>query len=641
MGGTVRPVVVGTAGHIDHGKSALVRALTGIDPDRWAEEKRRGITIDLGFAHAELQGWPFSFVDVPGHERFVHNMLAGATGIDLALLVVATDEGVMPQTREHLSICQLMGMRSGVIALTKTDLVEPGMADLAEEELREATAGTFLEGAEAVRVSAVSRQGLDRLEQALARAASALPADNPGPWPRLAVDRVFAKRGFGTVVTGTLQGGELRVGDELRAVPGGPVARVRGLQVHDQKLDLAPPHRRVAVNLQGAGREQLRRGMVLVPRDREVVTRVLDASLRVLADAPAPIEQAARVRVHHGTAEVLARVRLPGGDPLEPGRAGAVQLRLEQPIAVLPGDRFIVRRYSPITTIGGGEVVDVDPPRWKRRDPAWPERVERLTGADALTRLADLARRAGSEGVSLQSVALRSGITPERAREALPAGLVRLGQDRVLDGACVEQLIEAVEARTREHHRRRPLEPGVSAAELAGQLCPGWSGAAFEALLQRAAEAGRLVVERDVVRCPDHDPRPAGWAAEQLRSLLDALDRSGLATVGTDELAAATGTGAEQVQSLLGAAAREGRAVRVKDGLWLSAAAWRELIDGLARRAEAGEWSLDIRSFKELFGLSRKHAIPLLERLDDAGLTRRAGNERRIQAAVMDAARET
>jgi selenocysteine-specific elongation factor len=641
MAAATRPVVVGTAGHIDHGKSTLVLGLTGIDPDRWAEEKRRGITIDLGFAHAELDGWPFSFVDVPGHERFVHNMLAGATGIDLALLVVAADEGVMPQTREHLSICELMGMRSGIVALTKVDLVESGMADLAEEDVAEAVEGTFLEGAEVVRVSGKTLEGIDGLRGALVRAAGALPADRAGPWPRLAVDRVFAKRGFGTVVTGTLQGGSLRIGDELRAVPDGPAARVRGLHVHDRPLDEAPAHRRVAVNLQGASREQLRRGMMLVPRGREVVTQVIDASLRVLADAPAPVEQAARVRVHHGTAEVLARVRLPGGKALDPGRTGAVQLRLERPVSALPGDRFIVRRYSPITTIGGGEIVDVDPPRWKRSDSRWPQRIARLVGGDAAARLVDAARYANTRGVSLRQVAVRLGTTPETAREDLPRELVVLGEDRVLEEAALGQLIDALGRALDEHHRRHPLEAGVPAAELARRVCAEWSWSAYEDLLARAAGAGELVVERETVRRPGHDARPAGAEAEALEGLVEQLVDAGLATMSTDELAQASGLPRERVARLLAAASRGGTVVRVKDGVWLSSAAWARLVEGLAQSAERGEWTLDVRGFKDLFGLSRKHAIPLLERLDDAGLTRRAGNERRIQPAVMDAGRES
>jgi selenocysteine-specific elongation factor len=636
-----RPVVVGTAGHIDHGKSTLVLALTGIDPDRWVEEKRRGITIDLGFAHAEIEGWPFSFVDVPGHERFVHNMLAGASGIDLALLVVAADEGVMPQTREHLAICALMNMRGGVVALTKTDAVEEGLADLAEEDLREAIAGTFLEGAEVVRVSGKTHAGLDALRAALARAAAALPADEAGPWPRLPVDRVFAKRGFGTVVTGTLQGGPLRSGDELRAVPGGPPARVRGLQVHDRAVDEAPPHRRVAVNLQGIDRDELRRGMMLVPRGREVSTRVVDASLLVLDDAPAPIEQAARVRVHHGTAEVLARVRLPGGRALEPGSRGAVQLRLERPVAALPGDRFIVRRYSPVTTIGGGEIVDVDPPRWKRSDPLWPDRVGRLIGSGPEERLADLAEMAGTAGVSLQQVVVRIGTTPQRARDSLPPSLALLGQDRVLTVTAEAELIDGLGQALDEHHRRQPLEAGPTAAELRARLCPEWSWPAFEDLLGRAGAAGELVVDRERVRRPGHDPRPAGADAEDLDRLEELLRRAGVGIRSTDEVAQEAGLPRERVSALLASASRGGRAIRVKDGVWLSAEAWQQLVSGLARRAREGEWTLDVAGFKEMFGISRKHAIPLLERLDDAGLTKRAGNARRIQPGVMDAGPES
>lgn len=641
MSGATRPIVVGTAGHIDHGKSTLVLALTGIDPDRWAEEKRRGITIDLGFAHADIVGWPFSFVDVPGHERFVHNMLAGAAGIDLALMVVATDEGVMPQTREHLAICQLMGMQGGVVALTKIDSAEEGMADLAEDEIREVTDGTFLEGAEIVRVSGKTGEGLDALRHALVQAAGRLPPVEPGPWPRMAIDRVFPIRGFGTVVTGTLQGGALHAGEELRGIPGGPLARIRGLQVHDQGVDEAPPHRRVAINLQGVERSELRRGMMLVPRGREVVTVVMDVSLQVLDDSPVPVEQGMRLRVHHGTAEVLARVRLPGDVALAPGSCGAVQLRLEAPIAALPGDRFVVRRYSPVRTIGGGEIVDVAPPRWRKADPAWPARVERLTGATPAQRLADLAAYCGTEGLSLDEEAARLGTTPARARETLSGDLVVLGRDRVVTLETEQQLTDEIGRRLDRHHERHPLDAGVRLAELRGQVCPGWSSDAFEDLLGRIARRGVLVVERDLARRPGHDPNPEGADAEGLSRIVAYLDEAGFEVRQTAEVAAAVGMTERQVEDLLVSGARSGRVIRVKDGLWFSGAAWSRILGRLAEEYEAGRRSMDVPAFKSLFSLSRKHAIPLLERLDDGGVTRRAGNERRIQPGIVDGGPET
>ncbi|MDQ7086988.1 MAG: selenocysteine-specific translation elongation factor [Acidobacteriota bacterium] len=376
-----RHVVVGTAGHIDHGKSTLVKALTGIDPDRWEEEKRRGITIDLGFAHVELEGRGFSFVDVPGHERFVHNMLAGATGLDLVLLVVAADESVMPQTREHLAICRLLGLQGGVVALTRVDLADAEYVDLVEEEVRGVLAGTFLERAPVVRVSGVTGEGLPALRQALVEQASGLAEREGGPWPRLPIDRVFAAKGFGTVVTGTLLGGPLEVGQSLVAIPGGRRCRIRGLQVHSRSASRVQAHRRVAANLQGVDREQLRRGMVLVPEGREVTARVLDAWITVIDEAPVGVDDGQRLRLHHGTAEVFCRVRMPGGGSLAPSATGAVQLRLEAPLAALPGDRFILRRYSPLVTLGGGRIAELDPPRHRRRRSDWPEHVRALAEA--------------------------------------------------------------------------------------------------------------------------------------------------------------------------------------------------------------------------------------------------------------------
>jgi selenocysteine-specific elongation factor len=630
-------LVVGTAGHIDHGKSRLVLALTGTDPDRWEEEKRRGITIDLGFADLELGGWHCAFVDVPGHERFVHNMLAGATGLDLVLLVVAADESVMPQTREHLAICRLLGIRSGVVALTRIDLAEPGLVELVEEEVSELTAGTFLENAPVVRVSAVTGEGLPELREALLETAARTPPPAAGPWPRLPVDRVFAARGFGTVVTGTLQGGALTTGQQLVAVPGASAGRVRGLQIHGETVERAEPHRRVAVNLQGLKAEQLERGLVLVPPGREVVTRVLDAQLEVIPEAACELEDGMRVRLHHGTAEVMARLRLPQPGRLGPGEEGAGQLRLENDLAVLPGDRFIVRRYSPITTLAGGRVADVDPPRWRRSDERWPQRTERLAGAGGRERLSLAAQEAGPEGLPLDRRAVRLGVAPEVARSWVDAGEMKtaagpmflLAGTRLVTREGLGALVDALAARLERFHAEQPLAPGMPAETLRSQGAPEWTGDEFRAALSHEA-AERIVAERDAVRLADHRVELSAAREATLARLLEALDAAGLETRATAEVLAAVGAGRDGAE-LLDLAARRGEAVRVKEDLWLSARAWQTLLDRLAAEAAAGRDVLDVPTFKELFGLTRKFAIPILERLDDAGVTRRAGNQRVIR----------
>ena len=634
MSAEPRIVVVGTAGHIDHGKSTLVRAITGTDPDRLQEEKERGITIDLGFAHRQEGDVVLSFVDVPGHERFVHNMLAGASGIDLVLLVVAADESVMPQTVEHLEICDLLGSRGGVIALTRIDLADPDLADLAEEEVRELVAGTFLEGAPLVRTSGTTGEGVDELVAALVRVARELPPRAGGPWPRVPVDRVFAAKGFGTVITGTLHGGRIETGDELVAVPGGPRARVRGLQVHGEPRQAVDPPARVAVNLQGVERSELRRGMVLVPPEGAVSTRVFDALVRVVEDAPAPLEHGMRVRVHHGTAEVFGRLRLPEPGTIPPGEEGVLQVRLEAPLAVLPGDRFIVRRYSPAITLAGGIVADLDPPRWRRADPAWPRDVRALALGEPAARLAVHVDRAGRGGFPLER-SCRLGIPPGDAAR-LVEDLEREGKawslagTRLVSPASAGELAEELTGLLAEHHRAEPLEDGPAPELLRGRLAPRWTADEFAAFLDRLAEAGRVAWTREAVRLPDHDPRLTPEQEAAAGRILAILARAGLAAVPEDELLreANPGRGARRLLAWL---ARRGRAVRLRGDAWISGETWQRVVETLRREAATGDGWIDVPRFKELLGLTRKVAIPLLEALDDAGITRRAGDRRKIQ----------
>ena len=363
----MRHVVVGTAGHIDHGKSSLVLALTGIDPDRLKEEKERGITIDIGFAHLELEdGLTLGIVDVPGHERFVKNMLAGVGGIDLVMLVIAADEGVMPQTREHLAICQLLRVRSGLVVLTKADLAEPEWLELVQEDVRSFLRGTFLDGAPILPVSAKTGQGLPALREALRTLARAVPSRGTDATFRLPIDRVFTIRGFGTVVTGTVAAGLLALDERVEVYPRGLQAKVRGIQTHGRPVSTAAAGQRAAVNLQGVERAAIERGDVLSLPGLLQPTYMLDATCELLADAPAPLRTRQRVRFHVGTSEVMARVHPVAGVAIEPGQAGYVQFRLEAPVVALPRDRYVIRSYSPMVTIGGGELLDVAPSKARR-----------------------------------------------------------------------------------------------------------------------------------------------------------------------------------------------------------------------------------------------------------------------------------
>lgn len=629
-------LVAGTAGHIDHGKSSLVLALTGTDPDRWEEEKRRGITIDIGFAHLDLPSLRVSFVDVPGHERFVHNMLAGATGVDLVVLVVAADESVMPQTREHLAICDLLGVRRGIVAITRIDLVEDGMVDLVRDDIAGLVLGTFLDGAPVVPVSSVTGAGLDDLRAAIARQAEALEDVDVGPWPRLPVDRVFAARGFGTIVTGTLQGGSLAIGDVLAGAPGRVQARVRGVQVHGESVERAGPHRRVAVNLQGVERSELERGVVLAPPGRALTTQVFDALARVIAASPAPLEDGMRVRVHHYTAEVMGRLRVPAPGSLAAGEEGAVQVRLEAPLAALPGDRFVLRRYSPLETLGGGTIVDIDPPRWRRADPTWPDRTRALAREAPRERLRRAIEESGAQGVSLAERAMRWAIEPDDARRMCEAGLgdppiLVLGRDRAISPAGLEAFVNEVRAVLDAFHAERPLEDGLSPDRLRAQVAPLWTiDEVREALATDKAQRS-VVVGANAVALKKHRVALDPSAAADLERLRAALERAGLEARTTDELVAETGVPRSRREALI-LAARRREVIRVKEDLWLASGPWQQLVETLRAEAAAGRDVIDVARFKDLFGLSRKYAIPILECLDDMGVTRRAGNQRVIRS---------
>jgi selenocysteine-specific elongation factor len=629
-----RPLVIGTAGHIDHGKSALVRALTGTDPDRWAEEKRRGITIDLGFASTEIEGRLLSFVDVPGHERLVRNMLAGATGIDLLLFVVAADESVMPQTREHLAIARLLGVGAGLIVLTKTDLVDEELAEVAAEETRDLVAGSFLEGAPVVPVSSVTGEGLDVLRAELLRAAESVPPRESDGIARLPIDRAFVLKGFGTVVTGTLSGGPLRVGDEVEAAPEGPAARIRGLQVHGEAAEEGRPGSRLAVNLGGVDKDDLARGMVLTPRGLLQPTRILDATLELLDDAPAGLKDLARARVHHGTAEVMARIRILGRERLEPGGSASVQLRLERPVAALPGDHYVLRRYSPLCTLGGGVIVDLDAPKARRGDGGAAERIERLAGLGPEARLLALTEEAGERGFLAGERSDRLGLPPAPAGRLL-ASLVEAGRivkegDRYLVSSVREGIAGRVAGELERYHARHPLEEGMLRETLRAGAAPSLSPESFRSLLRELEKEGRVRLAGDAVAAPEHRPQLSPEQEKSSRALLDRLLEAGLDPPFEPALLKGVADG-DEGRRLLRVLERSGRVVRLGDGRYFHARPVEELRSKLRERARRGEDTIDVPTFKKIAGVTRKSAIPLLERFDAEQLTIRRGDLRVIR----------
>ncbi len=643
----MRDIVVGTAGHIDHGKSSLVRALTGTDPDRLKEEKARGITVDLGFAHLEDGRFRYAFVDVPGHERFVRNMLAGAAGFDVMLLVVAADESVMPQTREHVEICRLLGVRAAVVALSRVDLADdPAFVELATLETRELLEGTPLEAAPVVPLSSVTGEGLDALRRALAVAAGTAGIRDRGGPLRLPVDRAFTMRGFGVVVTGTLFSGRVRVGDEVEVLPGGQRARVRGIQVHGDPVPEAAAGQRTALNLSGGGRFAVQRGSVTGTPGELGLARMLDVSLEVLAWAPAPVADGERVHIHIGTAVALARVRLLGGRTrLDPGAKGLAQLRLESPLVVVRRDRFIIRRYSPVITIGGGRVLDADPPKRSPRSPADARRVEALVRADAEEAAGAFLGEAGAGGLDESGLARRLGLRPAGAR-GLVSGLVEAGEAfpvatrgrgaagsgrTLLAAAALERLEGRLRERIANWEAAHRLRPGMPVEQLREETSV--SPAVCDAALDRLVAAGRLARDRDMVHTADREVQLTSGEAEVRDRLAQILLDSGYAPPTLNDLAAELGAPGPLVDALRRLLAHERRAVLVTPELAFDSARLDELKRAvLARGAVRRE--MDVAWFKGRFGLSRKHAIPLLEWLDRERITVRVGNLRRIRASA-------
>ena len=630
---TARHVVVGTAGHIDHGKTSLVRALTGIDTDRLPEEKARGITIDLGFAFLEEPGGlTIEIVDVPGHERFVRNMLAGVGGIDLALLVIAADEGVMPQTREHLAICSLLHIRAGLVALTKVDMVEADWLELVTDDVGRLLRGTFLEGAPILAVSSKTGQGLDELRTALGALAATVPGRATDQLARLPIDRVFTIRGFGTVVTGTLAAGQLKVDDRVEIFPGGAQAKIRGLQVHGHTVGHAAAGQRTAVNLQGLERAAIERGDVLGLAGSLVASSIVDGKVELLADAPRPLKSRDRIRFHTGTAEVMARVLLIDRAELAPGESAFARIRLEQPVVALPGDRFVVRSYSPVVTIGGGTLLDISPPRVRRKAPALVAHLELLAAGRDDAVVEEHVRQAGPAGVRTASLSGRTGIGPARLRAVLDelqrtARLLAVDRDWYLHPDSITRLRALVVAALEQFHRANPLRPGMSREELRGR-----AGAAdekvFAHLLGALQAEGLLVVDRDKVHLAAHEIRLSPGQQRAIEQIEQDFLSAGAAPPSPEDALGRAGLQGGEEHELFQVLLDGRRLVRVKESLFFHAvsldAIQEQLVALLRERKDIGPADI-----KDLLGISRKYAIPLLEFFDGRRVTARVG-ERRV-----------
>ncbi len=643
-----RYVVVGTAGHIDHGKSALVRALTGIDPDRLKEEKSRGITIDLGFAHLTEGDTRLAFVDVPGHERFVKNMLAGASGIDGVLLVIAADESIMPQTREHFDICRLLGVSTGVVALTKADLVDPETVELVRLETAELVSGSFLEGAAVVPVSARTGDGLSEVRNALLEMAHRAVIRSPRGAVRLPIDRAFSIKGFGTVVTGTLVSGRVAVDETLAVLPSGRDVKVRGLQVHGVAEPVAMAGQRVAANVSGVDVSEIGRGDTAVtPGCFETAWRV-DAVLDLLPQARR-LRHGARVRFHQGTSELLGRIALGPGlgetaslgeapEELPPGGRAFVRLRLERAAVLTRGDCFILRAYSPPLTIAGGRVLDPLPPRGGIRTATARLRLEQLLdglpGEDPLAQdraLGIMVAERGVAGLSLAALVSRAGVSPESVAQVTDrlraSGAVRLIGDLIVDAVALAAIRERVITMVAAFHASNPLSEGLPREEARERLFRQGAPAVFDAVVEQLVEEGRLLA-RGHLALASHQVTLSPEETRISLAVLAVLGEAGLRPPAPAAIREQLGCNAAVLDRVLRLLARQQRVVRVGALVFdpLALETLRRDVAGL--KTGSDPMTIDVGAFKDRFGISRKFAIPLLEYLDRERVTRRVGQQR-------------
>lgn len=634
-------VIVGTAGHIDHGKTALIKALTGIDTDRLPQEKQRGITIDLGFADLTLGYTHFGFVDVPGHERFVKNMLVGASGIDLVLLVVASDEGVKPQTREHFDICRLLGIDRGIIVLTKSDITDAETQDLARLSVAEMISGTPFENAPILTVSTKTGYGVDHLKEVLQTVSASIPPRTGNLIARLPVDRGFSVRGFGAVVTGTLATGRIDVGTEMELLPNGHKVRVRGIQVHGKSVKHASSPQRVAVNLGGIDHSKVERGMVLADAGVLRPTQIIDAEIKVLPTAAKALRTRQRIRIHLGTTEALARIQvLNETGKIEPGCRDFVQIRLESPVIAVHGERFIVRSYSPQITIAGGSVFDSQAAKHRRKDlTAVREHLSEMGSAVKSSEYVQrLVSQAGRNGLRISDLQARTALLKEILTSAINENifaqkLVDCGGTYVAADDFYD-LCSRAKFEIEEFHKSEPLSKGIQREALRDCIAGFLPNDVFHAIVNSLESSGSVIVDKDIVRTS---------AYQTILSPSETLLREKLCSIYTD-----AGLEVPKFEEALADAANiakldtrtarkifsqfldSGEIVKVTDDFYFAKSAIDPLVEMMQQMAATGDRTIDVAQFKDLAGVSRKYAIPLLEYFDRTHVTARSGDKRII-----------
>ena len=626
-----KSIIIGTAGHIDHGKTALVKALTGIDTDRLPEEKARGITIDIGFAHTEWDGIDISYIDVPGHERFIKNMLAGIGGIHMLMLVIAADESIMPQTLEHFEICRLLQIPDGLIVITKKDLVDEETLAVVKAEVKGLVHGSFLSNAPIFTVSSKTGEGLEDLKHGFLQKIHRIQMKPDGGAFRLPVDRAFILKGHGTVVTGTLISG--RIGKESTAdlLPSAKRVRIRSIHAHDMAVDQAMSGQRTALNLQGVEKEEIQRGDVLVETDIFQPTSLLDVKLSLLKHSH-PLPHNALVRFHHLTNDVAARITLLGVDVLQPGETAYAQLRLQNPVHALYGDRFILRKHSPLTTVGGGTILDHLPlRRVSAGDPKAIERLKQLEKGKLQDRLAIAVQLKGVSGADEKYLKAKMGMPASQLNQIHEPSITYLKQNPIvaMHVDAQNELLQKMQRYVKAFHEKSPLQSGIPKEELRSRFLKTVPPEVFIEILDRAVRHKELQIEKDLIAIFGRKVA-LDQSQEALSSRIEEfLHRSGLDTPGLEELAKQMKEPVEKTRSILYLLVREQKAVKIADDYFLHKQAWTELKEKM-RDLKMNRKTFSVPDFKALFGISRKFAIPLLENLDREGVTRRSGNERII-----------
>ncbi len=623
----MRHIILGTAGHIDHGKSALVKALTGIDPDRLKEEKERGITIDIGFADLVYPGDDLTvgIVDVPGHEKLIRNMLAGAGGIDMVLLVIAADEGIMPQSTEHLAICDLLKIKSGLIAITKSDLVEKDWLYLVEDEIREFVKGTFLEGSRMIPVSSKTGENIDLLKKAIKEVALTITPKSSDGLFRLPIDRVFTLKGFGTVITGTAISGRVSVEDPLEILPANIKSKVRGLQSYGRTIHSAYAGQRAAINLQAVEKEQLRRGDVAVTPSSFSQTKTIDVFLELLRDTPVILNKSL-VHFYSGTSETIARIILFGRDEVKQGENCYCQLRLKDPVVVVSGDRYIIRRFSPLETLGGGEILDPSPVKRRRKDGIEDLRLLHTGSLDQKISLK--IERAGIRGVSVAS--LNGWINAELKAISLSLEkLKRTGEIIQYEETSIHKksfsiLRNEILELLRGFHKKNPLKSGMPKEEVRNHLKVDQRLFNFT-----LASLDNIAVEKNLVRLRDFKIALSSSAEAYKTQLLDVLEKMGFQPPAKEELAESLKIDLKHISDILGILTKEGKLVRINDSLYLSSTSYNKMISAL-RSSFAKKPEMTVAEFRDMLNTSRKYALPFLEYLDSNKITMRVGDVRKL-----------